>query len=340
MRIHRPERGRPTAVVTGGTGGIGRAVAVELARLGHRVLIVGRSAARGAAVLAELDAAAPKAGHALVRADLSLLRETARAADDIARHTNRLDAVVLCAGVLSTVAEWTDEDVERSFALNYLSRYLLVRRVLPTLAEAPSGRIVLVANAGKYRDSLDLNDLQLRRGGRGLWVAGRTQFANDLLAVELAERVRSSRIEVSCVFPGLVATDVFGNARGLSRPVRVAATVVQRLIAATPADAAQTPVFLAHDRAATGVAGGFFGPQRHRRRTPKRALRRDRRAALWTASEELVEPWLLPSINQPTSTPGDSADPAARCPAARTATRCTPSDQKSSSPPSTTTSNQ
>jgi NAD(P)-dependent dehydrogenase (short-subunit alcohol dehydrogenase family) len=321
MRKHHPERGWRTAVVTGGTGGIGRAVAVELARLGHRVLIVGRSAARGVAVLAELDAAAPQAGHALVRANLSLLRETARAADDITRHTDRLDAVVLCAGVLSTVAEWTDEGVERSFALNYLSRYLLVRRVLPTLAEAPSGRIVLVANAGKYRDSLDLNDLQLRQGGRGLRVAGRTQFANDLLAVELAERVRGSRIEVSCVFPGLVATDVFGNARGLSRPVRVAATAVQRLIAATPTDAAQTPVFLAHDPAATGVAGGFFGPQRRRRRIPKRALRRDRRAALWTASEELVQPWLLPSLNQPTSTPGDSADPATGSPAARTADR-------------------
>ncbi|HEU4424030.1 MAG TPA: hypothetical protein VFR67_15975, partial [Pilimelia sp.] len=47
------------------------------------------------------DDAAPGAGHALVRADLSLLRETARAADDITRHTDRLDAVVLCAGVLS-----------------------------------------------------------------------------------------------------------------------------------------------------------------------------------------------------------------------------------------------
>src|SRR5688572_20395914 len=121
MRTHGPERGRPTAVVTGGTGGIGHAVAVELARRGYRVLIVGRSAARGAAVLTELEDAAPQAGHALIQADLSLLRETARAAEDITRHADRLDAVVLCAGVLSTLAEWTDEELERSFVLNYLS---------------------------------------------------------------------------------------------------------------------------------------------------------------------------------------------------------------------------
>jgi NAD(P)-dependent dehydrogenase (short-subunit alcohol dehydrogenase family) len=83
------------------------------------VLVVGRNADRGAAVLAALNKAGPGAGHALLRADLALLRETARAADQIAGTTDRLDAVVLCAGVLSTVAGWTDEDLERSFVLNY-----------------------------------------------------------------------------------------------------------------------------------------------------------------------------------------------------------------------------
>jgi NAD(P)-dependent dehydrogenase (short-subunit alcohol dehydrogenase family) len=276
MQSRQDEGGRRTVVVTG-TGGIGRAVAVELARRGDRVLIVGRSADQGAAALAALNKAGPGAGHALLRADLALLRETALAAEQITAQADRLDAVVLCAGVFSTVAEWTDEDLERGFALNYLSRYLLLRLVLPLLAEAPAGRVVLVANAGRYRDTLDLDDLQLRRGGRGLRVAGRTQFANDLLAVELAE---------------LVATDVFRNARGLPRPVRAAAIAVHHLIASSPAAAAQTPVFLAHDPAATGVGGGFFGPGRRRRRIPERVLRPDRRAALWAASEELVRPWL------------------------------------------------
>ncbi|HET9143222.1 SDR family NAD(P)-dependent oxidoreductase [Actinophytocola sp.] len=326
MLVHGPGDGRRTVLVTGGTGGIGRAVAVELARRGHRVLIVGRSAARGAAVLAELDDAGPGAAHALIRADLSLLSDTARAAEETTRHTDRLDAVVLCAGVLSTVAEWTGEDLERTFVLNYLSRYLLLRLLLPPLAKAPSGRVVLVANAGKYRDTVDLDDLQLRRGARGLWVAGRTQFANDLLAVELAERVRGSRIEVTCVYPGLVATDVFANARGLPRPVRAAATALQRLVAASPAAAAQTPAFLAHDAAATGVGGSFFGPRQRRRRIPKRVRRPDRRAALWAASEDLVRLW-LPDRSQPPrppaehTEPGEGTEPAASSPVAGTENR-------------------
>ena len=197
--------------------------------------------------------------------------------------------MVLCAGVLATAAEWTDEDLERSFVLNYLSRYLLLRRLLPPLTEAPSGRVVLVANAGKYRDTLDLDDLQMRRGGRGLRVAGRTQFANDLLAVELAERLRDSRIEVSCVYPGP------GRHRRVPQrpracPVRCGpwpTAALQRLIGAAPAEAAQTPVFLADDPAATRV-GGLLRPAAAPAADSRPGTAPDRRAALWTASEELV----------------------------------------------------
>jgi NAD(P)-dependent dehydrogenase (short-subunit alcohol dehydrogenase family) len=258
-----------TVLVTGGTGGIGRAVAADLTGRGHRVLTVGRSA------------------HATIPADLSLLRETDRAADEVLRRTDELDALVLCAGVLATAAEWTDEDLERSFVLNYLSRFRLIHRLLPRLIAAPSGRIVLVANAGRYPDTLDLDDLQMRRGGRGLRVAWRTQFANDLLAVELADRLRGTRVEVSCVYPGVVATDVFRNARGMPRPLRAAAVAVQRLIALDPAVAARTPATLAVD---PGATGGFYGPRMRPLRIPDRALRPDRRAALWSASERLLAP--------------------------------------------------
>jgi NAD(P)-dependent dehydrogenase (short-subunit alcohol dehydrogenase family) len=274
--------------VTGGTGGIGAAVARELARREHRVLIVGRDRERAAAVLSRLEGT----GHTFIRADLALMNDTARAADEVTGHTDRLDALVLCAGVLATVAEWTGEDLERTLALNYLSRYLLARRLLPALTGSPSGRIVLVANAGRYRDTLDLDDLQLRRGGRGLRVAGRTQFANDLLAVELAERARGTRVAVTCVYPGLVATDVFANARGPSRPMRAIAAALQRRLGAAPAKAALVPAHLAADPSGAAFAGAFVGPRLRRIPIPDRARRPDRRAALWAASERLVHPWL------------------------------------------------
>ena len=159
--------------------------------------------------------------------------------------------------------EWTAEGLERNFVLNYLSRYLLARQLLPALTRRRSGRLVLVSNAGMYGDSLDFDDLQHRRGKPGLKVAARTQFANDLLATELAARLRDTRVEVTCVYPGVVNTGVFRNARGLPWIVRVLAPKLQRLMAMSPEAAAQTPVFLAqHDRA-VGTGGQLFRPPAH-----------------------------------------------------------------------------
>ena len=284
--------GERVSLVTGGTDGIGRAVALGLARGGDRVLFVGRSAEKGARVLAELREAGPGPGHAFIPADLSLLSETARVAEEVARLTERLDAAVFCAGILAAVPEWTAEGLERNFVLNYLSRYLLARRLLPMLTEAPSGRLVLVANAGMYGDTLDFEDLQHRKGRPGLRVSGRTQFANDLLAVELAERLAGARVEVTCVFPGVTRTGVFRNAIGLPRIARALSPVVLRVAGSSPEEAARTPVFLAQDAGAAGTGGRFYGPKLRQRKIPARARRPERRVGLWAASEELVRPYL------------------------------------------------
>jgi len=259
-----------TTLVTGGSAGIGRAVAAELTSRGHRVLTAGRTAE--------------------LRADLSLMRETARLADEVTARVERLDAIVLCAGAFAGAPEWTDEGFERTLALNYLSRHLLIRRLLPLVKAAPAGRIVLVANAGKYPDTLDLDDLQMRRGGRGLRVSGRTQFANDALAVDLMEELRPTRVEVACVFPGLVATNVFRDARGVPAPVRAMAAAVQRLVGAKPAVAARPIADLADDPGAT-AGGGFVGPRLRRLEIPARVRDEKRRAALRTATEALTRPW-------------------------------------------------
>ncbi|HEV8125752.1 MAG TPA: SDR family NAD(P)-dependent oxidoreductase [Gemmatimonadales bacterium] len=285
------------SLVTGGTDGIGRAVALQLARGGDRVLIVGRNRERGASVLAALRDAGPLEDHVFLPADLSLLSETARVADEVARHTDRLDAVVFCAGILSTVPEWTEEGLERNFVLNYLTRYLTVRRLLPLLTDAPSGRVVLVSNAGKYGDTLDFDDLQHRRGKPGLAVSGRTQFANDLLATELAERVRGGRLEVTCVFPGVTKTGVFRNAVGLPWIARVVAPVMLRVLGQTPEVSAKVPVFLAQDPAAAGTGGRFYGPGIKQIDIPERALRPERRTGLWKLSEELVKSYLVPPMD-------------------------------------------
>ena len=239
-------------VLVTGSAGIGGAVA---AALGERAVTVGR--------------------HGRIRADLSLLADTRRAA---AEAPGELDAVVCCAGQFALRATRTPEGLERAFVLNYLSRYLLVRLLLPRLV--PDGRVVLVAAAGQYRDTL--GDPRVLTGGWGLRVSGRTQFANDLFAAELA--ARHPALAVSCVHPGLVATRVFRDAYGVPRPLRRLLDAVQHRAGADPAAAAATPVGLA---VGERRPSGFYRPGCVPVPIPP-WVTAGRRTELWAASEELT----------------------------------------------------
>ncbi|XVV14830.1 SDR family oxidoreductase [Actinoplanes sp. CA-131856] len=239
-----------TKILVTGSTGIGGAVA---AQLGERALTIGR--------------------HGHIRADLSLLSSAAEAAAEVAAGRDRLDAIVCCAGVFTMRAVTTAEGLERAYVLNYLSRFLLIDRLLPLLP--PDGRVVLVANAGRYRDTR-------ANPTRGLSVAGRTQFANDLYAVELAARHPS--LSVACVFPGLVATRVFRDATGVPAGLRWMMDALQQRIGASPESAARGPVQLA---IGPRSASGFYGPSARPLTVPAR-VRDGRRAALWAESEEVI----------------------------------------------------
>ena len=284
------------AVVTGATDGIGRAVAVRLATHGFRVLAVGRSPERGASLLAELAASGPSVlyatPHRFLPADLASMAGTAALADVVAAAADRVDALVCCAGIFALRPEWTDEGFERTFALNYLSRFLLLRRLEPSLRRAPSARVVLVANAGKYRDTLDLDDPHYRRGRPGMRVSARTQFANDLLAAELAERYRGSSAAATCVFPGVVRTDMFRHGVGVPSPLAAVMGAMVRRVGLTPEAAADTPAWLVDSAETRQVSESFFGPNRSVRRIPDRVRRPARRQQLWAVSERLTAPWL------------------------------------------------
>ena len=284
------------AVVTGATDGIGRAVAVRLATHGFRVLAVGRNPELGASLLAQLAASGPSVPyatpHRFLRADLASMAGTAALADTVAAEADRVDALVCCAGIFALRPEWTDEGFERTFALNYLSRFLLLRRLEPSLRRTPSGRVVLVANAGRYRDRLDLDDPHYGRGRPGMRVSARTQFANDLLAAELAERYRGSSVAATCVFPGVVRTDVFRHGVGVPRPLAAVMGAVARRVGLTPEAAADTPAWLVDSADTRQVSESFFGPNRSVRRIPDRVRRPDRRQQLWAVSERLTAPWL------------------------------------------------
>ncbi|GAB2723985.1 SDR family NAD(P)-dependent oxidoreductase [Kitasatospora kifunensis] len=199
-----------TYVVTGGTDGIGKALALEYLERGQEVLVVGRSAEKGEAWL---DAARERdaAGRAhFVHADLSLMAETRAAIDGIRSSFARIDALVLCARHFRTTRLVTAEGLENTFAHFYLSRFLFSHHLADLLEAADTPVILNVAGPGGGGE-IHWEDLELALeydGQRALAQGGRL---NDLLGVGFAAERPGTNVRYVLLNPGVVSTSFSGQ---------------------------------------------------------------------------------------------------------------------------------
>lgn len=150
-----------TIVITGVTAGLGLAAAQELARLGARLLLVGRGAERLAAAMQSIRDFAGDCSALPFEAELSSLAETRRLADRLLAEGHPIDALINNAGALFAERAETDEGHERALAINLLSPALLTEALLPRLAER-QGRLINVVSGGLYLQGLPLEDLDYR----------------------------------------------------------------------------------------------------------------------------------------------------------------------------------
>ena len=129
-------------IITGGTSGIGQAAAEVLAGMGARIVLIARNRERAEATLGRLRTIAPEANHTAYFADLSLVHETRRVAEEIAGNESRIDVLMNNAGAIFGRREETEEGLERTFATNHVSYFVLTQGLLPRLAASTPARII------------------------------------------------------------------------------------------------------------------------------------------------------------------------------------------------------
>lgn len=248
--------GKRVAVVTGASSGIGLETARALAKADFRVIGVGRDPARCAAARADLSA---DGEVEMLRADLSLLADVDRLADQIAQRTDRVDVLVNNAGGMAREQVMTPEGFEANFAANFTGPFVLTARLLPLLRAAArvaapgTVRIVNTASDGSEMiPTLDLADLQSLNG----WNPGRAycsgKLANVLHARALAPRLAADGVVAHAVHPGTVGSNFFSHTPD---SVQAAYGDAPKL---TSAQGADTVVWLATSDEAGQTSGGYW----------------------------------------------------------------------------------
>lgn len=205
--------GRPVSLVTGAGRGIGRGIAIELARLGHAVVINYAGNADAAAECLQLVKDAGGEGLP-VQADVSRAEDRARLVTETLRAYGRIDLLVNNAGVAPSVRadllEAGEESFDRLININLKGPYFLTQQVANRMVQQVQGgqpspfgppRIVTITSVSAYTASINRGDYCVAKAGLAMMTA--------LFAARLAEY----GICVYEIRPGVIATDMTGGVK-------------------------------------------------------------------------------------------------------------------------------
>jgi NAD(P)-dependent dehydrogenase (short-subunit alcohol dehydrogenase family) len=265
-------------LLTGATRGIGRAAALELARDGVEVALVGREPERVEALAREARATgggAPVHEHV---ADLSLMADVGRLAVQARERYEHIDVLANNAGALFASRQETSEGFERTFALNHLAPFLLTNLLRDRLE---GGRVVTTASDAHKSGLLNLDDLQSEKSYSAMRVYGTTKLCNILFTRELARR--APELHANCFHPGVVRTGFGKNENGIWKVL----TTLGGPFFRSPRRGARSLVWLATSAEAAHLTGEYV--QDEKVLAPTAQAQDDTLAeGLWERSAQLV----------------------------------------------------
>jgi len=272
-------------VITGANAGIGYETALALAKKETDLVIISKDESR---VKTTIDKIRTESNHKNIEgivADLSSQKEIRKGAIEILSKYNKIDVLINNAGTWYSNLTYTDENIEMQFAVNHLAYFHLTYLLLPALANSDDPRIVNVGSDSHFSGKIHFNDINLIRKYHGLRAYSQSKLANILFTYEFNRRKPLEKISVNCLQPGLVKTNI-----GLKHTVAIhsLAWKLRRLRGLTPAEGAETSIYLASSDEVKGISGKYWDKSKVKK-SSKRSYVKEDAQRLWLLSEKLCD---------------------------------------------------
>ncbi len=275
--------GNKVFVITGATSGIGKALAMDLAKTGEVLVMVARAVERGNAALQEIRLATQNFNISLELCDLAILSSVRNLAEILKSKYEKIDVLINNAGVYKRKREVTVDGFEEMFAANHLGPFLLTNLLLELLQSAVqangSARVLNITAPSTVQ--LNFDDLQGERTFNSLTAFGATKMANLLFTFALARRLENTGITVNAIHPGLARSGLMKEAFA---PLRLFSWLMAR-----PADKVSKIIVQAALAPEFEKTTGKFLHNGKEIETPAYAYDRAAQQRLWELSEKLTE---------------------------------------------------
>lgn len=275
-----------TALITGGTDGIGKAVAKKLLTEGWKVIIIGRNPIKCKTTVSELKTISNEISA--IVCDLSILGDVSKAVDVFLSENESLDFLLLNANSIANQRILTGEGNEQNFAIGYLSRVLIIKRLNDVLEKTENAQILSVVGMDYSR--IDFEDLNIEKKFTGRKVLTRWQWAMNVYTRGFKE---SSSVPLNLYMPGLVKTKILANE---PQPMRTIVKLLNSIIGISVEKSADN-IFSVMNEIVNNHKNGTCYTWRKESSFPKVEIQTGDQNRLLEVTDRLLGPFILKSKN-------------------------------------------
>ncbi len=271
------------ALVTGGTSGVGLSIVRELVKNNFDVFFIGTNKESGREIEIALNNSG-KTTNKFIALDLSNLHAVRAFANRFKNEVPQLDLLLNVAGVMLPKRQETAEGLEKTFAIGYLSAFILSNAFITLLEKGSQARIVNVSGSPSHvlKSNLDFENLNFAKNYSGFKTAIATVHAKTVLTEILAEKLKDKHIDVNAFHPGTVKSDLTRNMHFLLKGLAKFASFFM-------ASKSKTGIYVSLSHNITETSGQLYV---NKKPIPLQ-FEKPYKERLWKVTEEVIENALL-----------------------------------------------